>query len=96
MRERSPPPDNSKIPKGREVVKLDFTISHKLSAMVSRERCGERHSARKARRERKGDTGKRERNTGNINNLIHEASDVSHVFILEEFDSSREDYIIQN
>lgn len=95
MRERSPCLDNSKIPKGREVVKLDFTISHKLSARVSRKAVRRKASARKGKRERKRNIQREreERKTGNINNPIHEASDVTHVFILAEFDSSREDYI---
>jgi len=80
------PPENSKIAEGQEVVKLDFMILHKLSAKVSRV-----SSRRKAAGERKR---KREKHkTGNINNSIHEASDVSHIFIPAEFDSSREDYI---
>lgn len=55
----------------------------------------EKGSARKGKRERKRNIQREreERKTGNINNPIHEASDVTHVFILAEFDSSREDYI---
>lgn len=61
-------------------------ILHKLSAKVSRV-----SSRRKAIRETEREREKHK--TGNINNSIHEASDVSHIFILAEFDSSREDYI---
>lgn len=86
LEENLSPPECSKIAKGQEVVKLDFMISHKLSARVSR--VSSRTLWRKATRER-------ERSAGWKILIIPftRRPDVSHIFILAEFDSSRQDYI---